>query len=199
MKIRLILLVMVLGLKINAQQISIDGQNYFIENSKIFKDGVDVTDKISKEKRAAINKTLGNNPVITKSDQEALCYNFLRKGFKALKETFEEFGTTIENGYDCVKCEDGREDLLKHRQLNYMGRSDMAAFILYYKRDLNREADLPKIFNKVVPGPRVPNGTLLDFIEYYKNMDDLDEYGRGEYEKMITLLRRFGAKKASEL
>lgn len=138
-------------------------------------------------------------PIISARDQSELCETFLTYGFISLKQAFAELGTSIEAGYDQVKCEDGREDLLKYRQLNAMGRSDIAAFILYYKRELNREADLPKIFNTVTPGPRIPNGTLIDFIEYYRNMDDMDAYSRGEYDKMITLLRRFGAKKASEL
>ena len=148
---------------------------------------------------AGIDQAISGSVIIGSSDQYNLCYQFLRNGFTSLKNEFKKLGSSIEIGYAQVKCEDGRRDLIKHRQLNAMGRSDLAAFILYYKRDLNREADLPKIFNAVTPGPRVPNGTLIDFIEYYRNMEDMDDYSKGEYEKMITLLRRYGAKKASEL
>ena len=148
---------------------------------------------------AGVNRALSSNTSISESNQSELCEKFLTYGFNSLKQFFTELGTSVGEGYDKVKCEAKREDLLKYRQRNAMGRSDLAAFILHYKRDLNREADLPKIFNTVTPGPRVPNGTLIDFIEYYRNMQDMDDYSKGEYEKMITLLRRYGAKKASEL
>jgi hypothetical protein len=145
------------------------------------------------------NRAIAAELMFTDDQQLTLCYQFLRNGFKALKETFESYGTTIEDGYKYVKCEDGRRDLVKYRQMNYSGRSDIAAFILYYKRDLKREHELPEIFNTVVPGPKIPHGTLLDFIQYYHDMDDLDSYGRGEYEKMMTMLSKYGAKQESEL
>ena len=151
-------------------------------------------DAISKFNRAPAEKI--NFSV---SDQSNICETFLDRGFKALKETFASYGTNIEDGYEHIKCEDGRQDLLKYRQMNYSGRSDIAAFILYYKRDLKREHELPAIFNAVVPGPRIPHGTLLDFIQYYHDMDDLNSYGKSEYEKIIVMLRKYGAKKESEL
>ena len=148
---------------------------------------------------AGIDQAISGSVIISSADQNNLCYQFLRNGFTSLKNAFKELGSSIEISYAQVKCEDGRRDLLKYRQMNYFGRSDIAAFILYYKRDLKREHDLPAIFNAVVPGPRIPHGTLLDFIQYYHDMDDLDSYGKSEYEKMMAMLRKYGAKKESEL
>ncbi|MBD3652711.1 hypothetical protein [Kangiella sp.] len=145
------------------------------------------------------NQTEADTVRFTDDQQVLLCRNFISNGFNALKETFQELGSSIEEGYHHVTCEDGREDLLKFRQMNPRGRADLAAFILYYKRELNREQDLVEIFNTVTPGPKVPNGTLIDFIEYYKNIEQSNAHAISEYERMITLLRRFGAKKASEL
>lgn len=146
-----------------------------------------------------VNQAEADTVSFTDDQQVLLCRNFISNGFNALKETFQELDSSIEEGYHHVTCEDGREDLLKFRQMNPRGRADLAAFILYYKRELNREQDLVEIFNTVTPGPKVPNGTLIDFIEYYKNIEQSNAHAISEYERMITLLRRFGAKKASEL
>lgn len=146
-----------------------------------------------------VTRALAGSVAFSERDQAILCYEFLRNGFKSLKAKFESHGTTIEDGYKSVKCEDGREDLVKYRLMNTMGRSDIAAFILYYKRDLNREHELAGIFNTVVPGPKVPKGTLLDFIDFYLGRSDLDAFGKSEYEKIVVMLRRYGAKKESEL
>lgn len=165
--------------------------NYLVADTGVANKNIEAISKV--------NRALANKINFSERDQAIICETFLDHGFKKLKETFASYGTTIEDGYKHVKCEDGRRDLVKYRQMNYMGRSDIAAFILYYKRDLKREHELPGIFNTVVPGPKIPHGTLLDFIQYYHDMSDLDSYGKGEYEKMMTMLRKYGAKKESEL
>lgn len=137
--------------------------------------------------------------VFTGDQQVGLCNTFLRGRFTDLKNKFEEYGTTIEEGYDQVICE-SRYDLLKHRMLIYDGRSDLAAFILYYKRDLNRPDELVRIFNKVIQGPQLPHGTLLDFVQYYYDVNPTGtSEGQIEYARMITLLKAHGANYEREL
>lgn len=146
-----------------------------------------------------VNQALANEVSFSSGQQLELCHSFLDESFNALKTKFVEYGTTLQDSYDKVKCQDGRRDLLKYRMLDSTGRSDLAAFIMYYKRDLNDEAALARIFNTVVPGPGAPNGTLLDFIEFYRSREGIDPVAERNYSLMITLLRNHGAKKASEL
>ncbi len=146
-----------------------------------------------------VNQALENEVSLSSGQQMALCETFSNRNVHALKNKFIEYGTTLEDSYSQVHCVDGNGDLLKYRVMNSTVRSDLAAFILYYKRDLERESDLPKIFNTVVPGPGNPKGTLLDFIEHYSNREGIDPIAKQEYLRMMTLLRAHGAKKASEL
>ncbi len=136
---------------------------------------------------------------LSREQQGMICNAFIDENFIAMRDQFGVYGTTLEDSYDSVRCHDGRRDLIKYRMLTYSGRSDVAAFILHYKRDLNREQDLPVIFNRVVPGPGYPSGTLLDFIDFYRRMDDLNAAGQREYDAMINMLQKFGAKRACEV
>lgn len=146
-----------------------------------------------------VNDALSEEVALTNNQQNGLCGTFLRNKFNDLKAKFVEYGTTLEASYSQVTCE-GRADLLKHKMLHSQGRSDLAAFILYYKRELNKPGELVQIFNTVVPGPGVPSGTLLDFVQHYHDANASNSpQAVQEYARMITLLKAHGAKKASEL
>lgn len=143
--------------------------------------------------------TVSVDTPFTLDRQMLFCELFLGMNFNVMKQRMESYNTTLEESYDKVRCHDGVRDLLKYRMLNYSGRADIAAFILYYKRDLNRENELPVIFNRMDIRPKWPCGTLIDYIEYYASMDDLNTNGREEYARIITLLRKYGGKAAREL
>lgn len=54
MKLWMVLLFMIFGLTLNAQDISVNGVNYVIDNDKILKDGVDVTNTLAEHEKTAI-------------------------------------------------------------------------------------------------------------------------------------------------
>lgn len=149
--------------------------------------------------------TQSQNPIsktknLTKGQQSTLCYIFNRYGITELRKQAIIEGFELHDIYHCIKCDDATNaDLIKHRASLPSARADLMSFARYYIREHNDEEGLKAIFNSIIDNPGKPNGTLLDFVDFYSDNPYLTKQDKINFAAYEVTIRRFGGKRFTEL
>lgn len=137
---------------------------------------------------------------ISESDQMIICSRFKSENFNSMMAKLDELKLELHEVYDQIECNPRtRADLIRDKTAIPSSTGDLMSFVRYYVRERNDQAELVRIFNRVIDNRYAPRGTLLDFINFYSANPNHTENEREDFRRNIEIVRRFGGRTESEL